>query len=132
MLIKAEDDSLHARGKRITNERKAKRQKREQKVEERRRPTKSTSISMSLDDYAVELVNIGTLRPNDPYYGKPGYDSTFNTTGKERARAIGRRIYAEGGHDSMVKVANKVVYLMGQQVAIELEHCWNGIGDWLA
>jgi len=102
---------------------KEKRQQEKQRLKDKRK-------SWTLHQYAEALSDIGTLRPGNPYFDQPGYDSTFNTTGKSEARVLGQEVYEKGGHSAMLEVAHRTVAIMGPQVQIELDYCWNGIGRW--
>jgi len=87
-------------------------------------------MNSMLQQYVEKLVEAGTLRPGASEYGQPGYDSAFCISGKEKARSIGRKVYEHGGHSAMLEVAYATVDRMGRQVQVELDYCWNGIGEW--
>ena len=91
---------------------------------------RAASKNLKVHEYIDMLVDAGTLRSGDQEYGQIGYDSAFCITGKEKARNIGRNIYAQGGHSLMLEVAYATVDRMGDQVRVELDYCWNGIGQW--
>lgn len=50
--------------------------------------------------------------------------------GEEEARAIGRKIFDLGGHESMVYVCERIRDELGAVPYRELEVAWNGIGRW--
>lgn len=85
---------------------------------------------------AKELISVGLLKPGDPGYDSPDYHSkfigTWNVGPQERAREIGNALNELGGLEAMRQAAYKIKDTMGDIAATELEHCWHGIGDWMA